>query len=387
MKRNRICVFCGSSMGFNPIYKEKAAALASSMADNGCELYFGAGNVGLMKIIADTMKERNCKVYGTITHKLSEMGVGHKGIDEYILVDTMAERKFLLEERSDAFIAMPGGFGTMDELFEVIVLSQLRVFDKPVALYNVNGYYDHIIEWSKLAVKEGFVRSEHLNNLIISDDPKEILERIEAFSPVEVHKWVRNIKEEAGHNDIAIIGITGTLGAGKGTIVDYLIQSKGFKHYSVRAFITEEVVRRGLEVNRDTLTEVANDLRAKNSPSYITDQLYLRAVAEGKNAVIESVRTPGEIHSLREKGSFFLFAVDANQEIRYKRIYQRGSETDHVSFETFQMNEEREMSNTDPNKQNLGVCIKEADFVFQNNGNIDELYNEVEKVLQKIENN
>ena len=120
-----------------------------------------------------------------------------------------------------------------------------------------------------------------------------------------------------------IIGITGTLGAGKGTIVDYLIKEKGFVHYSVRAFIAEEITKRGQEVNRDTLTAMGNELRATHTPSYITDQLFERAKAEGKNAVIESVRTPGEIASLRQKGQFYLFAVDANQRIRYDRQLQR----------------------------------------------------------------
>ena len=151
-----------------------------------------------------------------------------------------------------------------------------------------------------------------------------------------------------------IIGITGTLGAGKGTIVEYLVEKKGYVHYSVRAFLSEEVKRRGLEVNRDTLTSVANDLRANNSPSYIAEQLYDQAYNNGKDAVIESIRTPGEIAALRSKGNFHLFAVDADRKVRYERITERKSETDSVSYETFVANEEREMNNADPNKQNLG---------------------------------
>lgn len=182
-----------------------------------------------------------------------------------------------------------------------------------------------------------------------------------------------------------IIGITGTLGAGKGTIVEYLVKEKAYVHYSVRAFIAEEIKRRGMEVNRDTLTEVANDLRAEHTSSYITDQLFQKAFSTGEDAVIESIRTLGEIKSLRAKGHFYLFAVDADQKLRYERIMERKSETDSVSFETFIDNENREMNSDDPNKQNLAACIQEADYVFKNNGSIDDLYKQVEKVLQDID--
>lgn len=180
------------------------------------------------------------------------------------------------------------------------------------------------------------------------------------------------------------IGITGTLGAGKGTIVEYLVSKKGFVHYSVRAFITEEIVRRNMEVNRDTMTLVGNELRAQHSPSWIVEQLYAQASASGCNCIIESVRTPGEVKALRGKPSFFLFAVDADPRVRYDRAVRRGSETDHVSFNTFIANEQREMTNDDPNKQNLAVCISEADFRFDNSGTIEDLHKQVEAVLQKI---
>lgn len=178
-----------------------------------------------------------------------------------------------------------------------------------------------------------------------------------------------------------IIGITGTLGAGKGTIVDYLIQHYGFKHYSVRGYLIEEAQRRGMELNRDTYVVVANDLRAKYGPSYITDQLYLQAAENGDNAVIESVRTPGEVESLRKHEHFLLFGVDADPEIRYGRVVNRASETDQISFETFIENELREMSSTDPNHQNIGKCMQMADYIFLNNGDFQDLYQQIEQVL------
>lgn len=180
------------------------------------------------------------------------------------------------------------------------------------------------------------------------------------------------------------LGITGTLGAGKGTIVDYLVQQKGFVHYSVRAFITEEIQRRGLAVNRDTMTQVGNDLRAQHTPSWIVEQLYQQAAASGCNCIIESIRTPGEVTALRGKPNFYLFAVDADAKVRYERVVLRGSETDHIDYDTFLANEQREMQSDDPNKQNLSFCIREADYRFDNGGSIEQLHQQVEEVLQKI---
>ena len=183
-------------MGFDPIYKEKAAELGRVLADTDCELLYGGGSVGLMKIIADVMMERHCKVTGTITQHLLDMRVGHPDIDELIVVETMAERKKILEDMADGFIALPGGIGTMDEFFEAYVLSQLRVFDKPVALYNVNGYYDGIVEFIHHIAHEGFMRKEHADNLIVSDDAKELLKMMEQFQPADVTKWVVEIKQQ-----------------------------------------------------------------------------------------------------------------------------------------------------------------------------------------------
>lgn len=180
-----------------------------------------------------------------------------------------------------------------------------------------------------------------------------------------------------------IIGITGTLGAGKGTVVEFL-KRKGFVHYSVREFLTEEILKRGLEVNRDNMIMVANDLRMKYGSSYIVEELYRKASEKGGNVVIESIRCPGEVDALRGKSGFVLWAVDADVESRYSRIVGRGSSTDGVSFQDFVRQEESEMSNADPTKQNLSRCIEMADHVFRNDWTIAELEGKVAKVLESL---
>jgi len=183
---------------------------------------------------------------------------------------------------------------------------------------------------------------------------------------------------------MTIIGITGTLGSGKGTIVEYLVKEKGFTHFSVREFLLKEIKKRELPENRDSMVIVANDLRKNNSPSFIIDQLYEQSLTQSRNAIIESIRTPGEVESLKTKREFYLFAVDADPRIRYERIKLRNSETDQIDYNTFIANEKREMTATDPNKQNLKKCREMADFIFINDGNIEDLSLEVEKVLTQI---
>lgn len=182
-----------------------------------------------------------------------------------------------------------------------------------------------------------------------------------------------------------IIGITGTLGAGKGTIVEYLKEKKGFNHYSARAFIVEEIKRRGLPVVRDNMASVANDLRQKHGAGYVAESLYDRAQKDGGSCIIESIRATGEIEALRQKGELYMLAVDAEVKVRYERIYSRGDEqSDLVSFDKFLEDEKKEMANNDPGMQNLAKCIEISDYRFDNSGTREDLYQQVDEVLEKI---
>ena len=178
-----------------------------------------------------------------------------------------------------------------------------------------------------------------------------------------------------------IIGITGTLGAGKGTIVEYLVEKKGFRHFSVRSLLIERLEQQNKAVNRDSMMLLANELRTQNSPAYMAEELYKLALNSNADSIIESIRTPGEVELLRSKGNFSLFAVDALPEIRFQRVLLRNSETDKIDYSTFLENEEREMDSSDPNHQNLKKCIEMADVVFQNNGSKENLFKQIENCL------
>lgn len=179
-----------------------------------------------------------------------------------------------------------------------------------------------------------------------------------------------------------IIGITGTTGAGKGTVVEYL-ETKGYKHWSVREFLTKEAERRGMKKDRGSLTIIANDLRSKFSPSYIIEELYKKAEEYGNDSVIESVRAIAEVEFLRKKTNFYLFGVDADPELRFQRVKKRGLSTDHVTYEEFIRHEKSEISN-EPTKQNLLGCLALADFKFTNNGTKEDLFKQVEDALVKM---
>ena len=193
----KICVFCGSSMGYNEIYRLKALELADYFIEKGHALIYGGANVGLMKVIADRMLEAGMEVIGVMPQYLVDKEVAHNGLTKMHIVESMATRKNLLIEISDAFIAMPGGFGTLDELAEVLVLDQLQIISKPLGLYNVNGYFDHLIQFIELGVAEGFVREEHRKNAFSHENPKELCELLSAYKPVEMTKWLKDIKTES----------------------------------------------------------------------------------------------------------------------------------------------------------------------------------------------
>lgn len=182
-----------------------------------------------------------------------------------------------------------------------------------------------------------------------------------------------------------IIGVTGTLASGKGWIADFFVD-KGFKHYSVRKFLTDGLEKRGLNPTRDNLVMLGNELRVKFSPSYIAEALYEEAKKDGGDCIIESIRTPGEAEALKKKGNFYLIAVDANVKLRHERAVSRMSETDKIGFEDFVSQERREMHSEDPAKQNIGRCMEMADFIVINNGSLIELEKRVGEVFDEIKN-
>jgi hypothetical protein len=192
-----ICVFCGSSSGSNPVYNEKAIALGNLFAEKNITLVYGGSNVGLMHVIAETILKAGGKVIGVMPHTLIKREVAHNGLTQFHVVETMAERKAVMDRLSDAFISMPGGIGTLDELFEVMSWNQLELITKPVALYNVLGYYDQLLSFLDHSVNQRFVKPEHRINLISESDENVLLDKIFNYEPVKVDggKWIKELHE------------------------------------------------------------------------------------------------------------------------------------------------------------------------------------------------
>jgi len=192
-----ICVFCGSSMGTDLLYREKALELADYLINNDMRLIYGGADVGLMKVLADRMLEAGKEVIGIMPGHLVANEVAHNELTELIIVESMAERKDKLISLSDVFIALPGGFGTLDELAEVLVLDQLRVVEKPMGLLNVKGYFNHLVHYFDVGVAEGFIRKEHLDNLMIAETAEDLMKKLGEYKPVEMKKWLKDIKTES----------------------------------------------------------------------------------------------------------------------------------------------------------------------------------------------
>ncbi|WP_207436207.1 TIGR00730 family Rossman fold protein [Sabulibacter ruber] len=185
-----IAIFCGASSGHNPVYREAAQALGTLFAQKGIRLVYGGGKVGLMGVIADAVLAGGGEVVGVIPQSLVDMEVAHAGLTKLHVVQTMHERKALMAAESDAFVAMPGGFGTFDEFCEIVTWNQLKIIQKPAALFNVNGYFNPFLQMLDQAVTEGFLKAEQRNNLIIADEGPALLDQILNHSPVITEKWV-----------------------------------------------------------------------------------------------------------------------------------------------------------------------------------------------------
>jgi len=185
-----VCVFCGSNTGRGAAYGEAARALARAIADRGLTLVYGGGNIGLMGVLADAALAAGGRVIGVTPRRLLEKEVVHRGLTELRVVESMHERKALMAELSDAFIALPGGLGTFEETFEVLTWTQLGFHRKPCGLLNVAGFYDRLVAFLDHAVAERFLKAEHRDMVLIDGEPAALLARLESYRLPEVSKWI-----------------------------------------------------------------------------------------------------------------------------------------------------------------------------------------------------
>ena len=185
-----ICVFCGSNAGANPAYLKAAEAVGRGLAQRGVRVVYGGATVGMMGALADAARGAGGEVIGVIPQSIFDREIGHTGLDDLRVVGSMHERKALMAELSDAFIALPGGIGTLEELFEVYTWAQLGIHAKPLGLLDVAGYYQPLVAFLDHAVQERFLRPEMRTLLAVSDDLDDLLAALEASEPVTLQKWI-----------------------------------------------------------------------------------------------------------------------------------------------------------------------------------------------------
>jgi uncharacterized protein (TIGR00730 family) len=185
----RICVYCGSNSGSRPVYEEAAIALADVLVRHEFELVYGGSDKGIMGVMANAVLELGGKVHGVIPQMLVDKEIAHQGITELHVVASMHARKTMMAALSDGFIAMPGGFGTLEEIIEIVTWGQLRFHDKPCGLLNVDGYFDHLIAYLDHANREGFLRTENREMLLVNEDPAALVRQFERYAAPRVEKW------------------------------------------------------------------------------------------------------------------------------------------------------------------------------------------------------
>lgn len=186
-----ICVFCGSNMGRNRRYRDAAEALGRAIAEQNLTLIYGAGNIGLMGVLADAVLQHGGRVTGVIPQALVDREVAHHGLTELRIVDSMHERKAMMAELADAFVALPGGIGTFEELCEILTWGQLGIHEKPIGLLNVAGFWQPFVNLLDHAVQERFLKPAHRELLLVETDAARLLESCRTWRPVATSKWLR----------------------------------------------------------------------------------------------------------------------------------------------------------------------------------------------------
>lgn len=187
---NALCVFCGSSPGRDPVYVEAAQALARELSARRLRLVYGGGSVGLMGALADAVLAAGGEAVGVIPYSLWEREVGHRNLTECHIVDTMHQRKAMMADLADGFIALPGGLGTLEETLEIWTWAQLGIHRKPVGLLNVRGYFDPLLAFVEHGVAERFIRTEHAGMLLVDSSPDALLDQFETYVAPVVPKWL-----------------------------------------------------------------------------------------------------------------------------------------------------------------------------------------------------